>query len=222
MTSLRRLSSLCVASVVGCSLPIIGRGPAVVKPAVQVAATDAATLAPPIVEVRDFSRASVVTVLAWDVGDAAFGLRNAINRNGTLVGGGRYGDHLLYMTPFYAWYMGGFVHATAEPGKPLLRTPVLRDPDSCLYGLHCSPMEFVGVRVPDALLRANRDSLVFTFDALRDPWTITLRRELIAAYLTTVDSVVAEMRKTVAVRHDTDGNRFADRGVESAPLRAAP
>lgn len=222
MTSRRLLSTMCVAGVVGCSLPMVGRAPAVVKSTVRVVAPDTVTLAPPIVQVRDFWRSSVVAVVAWDVEDAAFGLRAAVNRNGTLVGGNRFGDHLLYITPFYAWYMGGFAHATAEPGKPLLRTGVLRDPDACFYGTQCSPMEIVGVRVPDALLRSNRDSLVFTFHALRDPWLITLRRELIAAYLTAVDSVVAEIRTTAAVRFDTDGSRFAGRGAESVSRRAVP
>ena len=211
MTRLRLLCTLCVASVVGCSLPLVGRKSADVKPAVEVAAADTVPVAPPIVQVRDFLGSSVVSVLAWDVGDAAFGLRTAVLRNGTLVGGTRHGDHQLYMTPFYYWYMGGFAHATAEPGKPLLRTGWSSDAQACFYGTHCSPVDAVGVRLPDALLRANRDSLVVTFDATRDPWTITLRRELIAAYLTAVDSVVAEMRKTVAVRFDADGSRSAGR-----------
>lgn len=61
-------------------------------------------------------------------------------------------------------------------------------------------MVTVGVRVPDSLLRANRDSLVVTFfPRVLDPWTITLRRELIAAYLKKVDSVVAELRKTATM-----------------------
>ncbi len=222
MPSPRLLCTLCVASVVGCSLPLVGRKPDVVKQAVEVAAADTVPLAPPIVQVRDFWRSSVVSVFAWDVEDAAFGLRAGVSRNGTIVGGGRLGDHQLYITPFYAWYMGGFVHATAEPGKPLLRTGWSSDPYACFYGSHCAPIDAVGVRVPDALLRANRDSLVVTFHATRNPWTITLRRELIAAFLASVDSVVAEMRKTVAVRLDSDGSRPAGRGAEGVSLRAVP
>ena len=56
-------------------------------------------------------------------------------------------------------------------------------------------MTTVGVRVPDSILRANQDSLVVTFfPAATEPWTITLHRDLISAYLKTVDSVVAELR----------------------------
>ena len=61
-------------------------------------------------------------------------------------------------------------------------------------------MVTVSVRIPDSLLRANRDSLVVTFfPRTLDPWTITLRRELIAAYLQKVDSVVAEMNKIASM-----------------------
>jgi hypothetical protein len=186
------------AGVAGCSLPVIGRGSSAATPTVQEVAADTAAIAPPIVQVRDYWRASIVSVVAWDVDEAAFGLRTSVSRNGTLVGGLRFGDHVLYISPFFARYMGGFVHATGAPGQLLLRTGWRNDPHSCFYGRHCSPMQTVGVRVPDSLLRASRDSLVVTFlPSIQDPWTITLRRELIAAYLTKVDSIVAGMRKTV-------------------------
>lgn len=201
MRSQRLVCTLIVARVAGCALPMIGGRTSPVKPtavqavAVQPAATDTVTLAPPIVQVRDFWRSSVVSVVAWDADDAFFGLRTEVSRNGTLVGGDRFGDHRLYLAPFHVWYMGGFAHATAEPGKPLLGTGWRSDPYNCFYGSRCSPMSTIGVRLPDSLLRAKRDSLVVTFlPRSRDPWTITLRRELIAAYLTKVDSVVAEMR----------------------------
>lgn len=190
----RLLCAMFVASVAGCALPMFGGRSSPVKPTVQVAVIDTVTLAPPIVQVRDFWRSSVVSVLAWEAGEARVGLRSEVSRNGALVGGRR-GDHLLYLTPVYVWYMGGFAHAVAEPGKPLLGTGLLSDPYNCFYGSHCSPMTTIGVRLPDPLLRANRDSLVVTFlPRGRDPWAVTLRRELIAAYLTKVDSVVAEMR----------------------------
>ena len=193
MKSLRWLGTVFVASVAGCALPMLGGRSSHVKPAMQVAAADTVIVAPPIVQVRDFSRSSVVSVVAWDADEARIGLRAEVSRNGTLVGG-RPGDHLLYMHPFYVWYMGGFVHATAEPGKPLLRTG-FSDSLNCFYGSYCSPMTVVGVRLPDSLLRAKRDSLIVTFlPGGRDPWIVTLRRELIAAYLTKVDSVVAQMK----------------------------
>lgn len=195
MTLRRLLGAVLVASVAGCTLPMVGgRSSSPVKPTVQAAAADTVAMAPPIVQVRDFRRSSVVSVVAWEADEARIGLRSEVSRNGTLVGG-RLGDHLLFLTPFYVWYMGGFAHAVAEPGKPLLGTRVRSDPYNCFLGSPCSPMTTVGVRLPDSLLRANRDSLVVTFlPGGRDPWAVVLRRELIAAYLMKVDSVVAAMR----------------------------
>jgi hypothetical protein len=193
MKSLRLVCTAFVAGVAGCSLPMIGGG----SSAATSAVTDTAAVAPPIVQVRAFWRSSVISVVAWDPDDAAFGLRTSVSRTGELVGGLRFGDHRLYLTPLYAHDMGGFAHAAVMPGPLLLGTGAQRDPYSCFYGKDCSPMVTVGVRVPDSLLRANRDSLVVTFfPSVLDPWTITLRRALIAAYLNKVDSVVAELRKT--------------------------
>jgi hypothetical protein len=183
--------------VAGCSLPMIGRGSSRDEPA--IAADDGA--APPIVQVRGYRGSPVVSVVAWDVDDAQFGLRTSVSRTGTLVGGVRFGDHSLYMSPLVARDMGGFVHAAVMPeGQLLLGTGAQRDSYSCFYGRKCSPMVTVSVRIPDSLLRANRDSLVVTFfPRTLDPWTITLRRELIAAYLQKVDSVVAEMNKVASM-----------------------
>lgn len=198
MKSLRFLCTIFLAGVAGCSLPMIGGGSSAATPTVQAVAADAVAIAPPIVQVRAYWRSSVVSVVAWDADDAAFGLRASVSRTGRLVGGLRFGDHRLYITPFYARDMGGFAHAAIMPGgRLLLGTGRQSDPYSCFYGRNCSPMVTVGVRIPDSLLRANRDSLVVTFfPRVLDPWTITLRRELIAAYLARVDSVVAEMRQT--------------------------
>jgi hypothetical protein len=195
MRSWHLVITIVGAGVAGCALVPGGSRSASVAPVASMTDTAAVATAPPVVQVRGFSRSSIVSVVAWDVDDAAFGLRTEISRTGRLVGGDRLGDHRLYVTPFYAWYQGGYRFAYAVPGKPLL--PVGgSDSYACYYGAHCTPMVTVGVRVPDALLRANRDSLVVTFlPAGQTPWTITLRRELIAAYLTTVDSVVAEMRR---------------------------
>lgn len=196
MTSLRLLGATLVAGVAGCSLPLIGDRTSPEPPAVQVASADTGAEEPPIVQVRDYWRASVVTVVAWEPTDAAVGLRASVSRRGELVGGGRFGDHRLYLTPLYAQDMGGFSHAAVTPGKPLIYTGAQRDYYACFYGKKCSPALTLGVRVPDSLLRADRDSVVVTFHPrVREPWTITLRRELITAYLEKVDSVRAEFGK---------------------------
>ena len=193
MKSLRPFGMTLVAAVAGCSLQLM-RGRA---SADYDSATDIAGAPPPIVQVRDFWRSSVVSIVAWDASDAAFGLRTSVSRKGVLVGGRQFGDHRLYMTPYYAQDMGGFKYASVTPGKLLLSAGSQRDSYSCFYGNDCSPRMTVGIAVPDSLLRAHRDSLVVTFFPARlEPWKIALRPELVAAYLQKVDSVVAEMKKT--------------------------
>jgi len=196
MKSLRLVSASFVAGLVGCSLPMIG-GSSNEAPTALAADNG---VAPPVVQVRGYRRSSVVSVVAWDADESDFGLRTSVSRTGKLVGGLRFGDHSLYVSPFYARAMGGFAHAAVMPGQLLLGTGTRRDSYSCFYGRTCSPMVTVGVRIPDSLLRANRDSLVVTFfPSTLDPWTITLRRELITAYLQNVDSVVAEMNKIASM-----------------------
>jgi hypothetical protein len=197
MKSLRLVFTTLVAGVAGCSLPVIGGGSSTATPTVRAVEIDAAAVARPVVQVRGFRRSAVVSVVAWDANDAAFGLRTSVSRTGRLVGGLRFGDHLLYVTPLYASNMGGFKYAAVTRGHLLLTARPQRDYYACFYGEECSPMVTVGVGVPDSVLRANRDSLVVTFyPSLLDAWTITLRRQVIEPYLNKVDSVVAELKKT--------------------------
>lgn len=153
---------------------------------------------PPVVQVRDYWRSASVSIVAWDADDPAFGLRTSVTRTGKLVGGVRAGDHRLYMTPYLVRDMGGFAHAAVDPKRgELLSTGAQRDDYACFYGRECSPMVTLGIRVPDSLLRENRDGLEVTFfPRVQDPWTLYLRPELISAYLIKVDSVVKAMRRT--------------------------
>lgn len=200
MKSLRLVLTTFVAGVAGCSLPVIGGGPSAATPALHGVAMDPAAIPPPVVQVREFWRSSVISVVAWDVDDAAFGLRASVSRTGELVGGRQFGDHRLYLTPLYARDMGGFKYASVTLGQPLLGEGTQRDRYSCFYGKECSPMVTFGVGIPDSILRANRDSLVVTFfPSVYEPWTITLRRELITAYLNKVDSVRADVRRTATM-----------------------
>lgn len=196
-----RLVCIClIAGAAGCALPAIGGRSPAMTPTVQVVETETADVAPPVVQVRGFPHSAAVSVVAWDAGDAAFGLRTSVTRSGELDGGLRFGDHRLYVTSRYARDMGGFKYATDTLGNLLLRTDAQRDVYSCFYGKDCSPMVTVGVRIPDSLLRSNRDSLVVMFfPRVGETWTISLRHALIAAYLTRVDSVAAEMRKIAAM-----------------------
>jgi hypothetical protein len=196
MKSLRLVCTAFLAGVASCSFPAIEGRSFGAAPAFTSAETDTTAAPPPVVEVRGFSHSEFVTVVASDADDAEFGLRASVNRDGVLVGGLRFGDHDLYVTPLYARAMGGFKYASDTLGHILLRTGTLRDNYACFYGRKCWPLITLGVRIPDSLLRNNRDSLVVRFvPEVGDQWTITMRRELIAAYLNKVDSVVADARK---------------------------
>lgn len=192
MTDRRVILAALVVGVAGCSLPLIGDGPLARFSAEQEVTVDTTAVAPPVVQVRDFPHSSVVNVFAWEPDDAQMGLSTSVTRTGKLFGGLRAGDHQLYIDVLQARLMGGFKYATVAPDHLLLRTNARRDPQACFYGKVCSPMISLGVRIPDSLLRAHRDSLVVTFHpAAMQPWTVTLRPELVTAYLQRVDSVVA-------------------------------
>lgn len=191
---MKSLKLLCSTLLV--ALPVMGGSfddKAGTSP-VAIATEDTA----PIVQVRDFWQSALVTVVAWDADDPAFGLRTSVTRTGKLVGGLRAGDHSLYMTPYLVRDMGGFAHAAVDPKKgELLSTGRQRDDYACFYGKNCSPMNTVGIRIPDSLLRENRDGLEVTFyPRVQDPWSLYVRRELISSYLVKVDSVVNAMRRT--------------------------
>jgi hypothetical protein len=195
MNGLRIAASAVVVTFMGCA-PLPGTHSAATAPVVSDVASGA--IAPPIVQVRDYWRSSTISIVAWDEDAAEFGLRTAITRTGTLVSDQRFGDHRLYLNPYLSGDFGGFKYASVAKGELLLRTATQRDTFACFYGRSCSPMVAEGVRIPDSLLRANRDSLVVTFyPSVQEPWSITLRRELIDAYLQKVDSVAAVMRRGV-------------------------
>jgi hypothetical protein len=190
---MKSLKLLCSTLLV--TLPVMG-GSFEDKTGASAVATVTEDAAP-IVQVRDYWQSAVVTVVAWDADDAAFGLRTSVTRTGKLVGGNRAGDHRLYMTPYLVRDMGGFAHAAVDPKKgELLNTGWQRDDYACFYGKTCSPMTTVGIRIPDSLLRENREGLeVMFYPRVQDPWSLYLRRELISAYLIKVDSVVKAMRR---------------------------
>ncbi|MDQ6717028.1 MAG: hypothetical protein M3Z17_01635 [Gemmatimonadota bacterium] len=197
MKSLTSAAAVVAVTLAGCAPLPGGRFSATVPVAADATSE---LIAPPIVQVREYWRSSAVSIVAWDKDDAEFGLRTAVTRTGTLVGGQRFGDHRLYLAPFLARDMGGFKYATVAKGELLVRTGIQKDTYACYYGNVCSPMIADGVRIPDSLLRANRDSLVVTFfPNVQPPWTLTLRRELIAAYLQKVDSIAAVMGRVAAM-----------------------
>jgi hypothetical protein len=149
----------------------------------------------PIVQVRDLPNAPSIDIVGWEPGEAHFGLRTRLRRDGTLLGAGR-GDHRLFLSTALVDARGGFNIANAHTGKVFRKMAEEKDVDACRYNNVCSPAETIGLAVDDKLLRANRDSLVVTFRPRTGRnWSIRLEKPLIDAYLATIDSVSAALAK---------------------------
>lgn len=160
--------------------------------AAVLAATAAASN---VIQVRDVPNANTVSVLAWSVGESNFGIRTRIGRDGKIVGEGRAGDHRLYVDAAVADAKGGFTRAVVPPSTNLRLLNKEKDTDACRFGA-CSPMEAYGVNLADKLLRESKGDIVVQFrPSTGDNWEYTLRRDLISAYLATVDSVAASFKK---------------------------
>jgi hypothetical protein len=159
-----------------------------------------ATFAIPVIQVRDVPNAPNIVIVGWEAGDANYGLRTRLRRDGSHLGEGRVGEHRLFLSSVFVEANGGFAHAVAHNGK-LLRNitgarDTVRDVDACRFGNVCSPAKTVGVGVSDEFLRENRDSVVVTLRPRTGRhWTIRLDRSLIDAYLGAMDSVSASLKR---------------------------
>ena len=155
-----------------------------------------ATLGTPVVQVRDFAKAPTVAIVAWDGDDASVGLRTRVRRDGSNMGEGRVGEHRLHLDSTFVSARGGFALAVAQDGKLLRNAGRGEDTDACRLDNVCSPRETVGLGVPDEWLRQHHDSVVVTFRPRSGQnWTVRLDGSLIDAYLRTVDSVTAALKK---------------------------
>lgn len=217
LTDVRALTlAAALAGFTGCAFPVVGRlGSATRTDLATPSATDLGptdTAQPPIVEVREFPRSSIVSVVAWSPDEPDFGLNARLLRgDGSLVR-----DHRLYVSTYY---MGNVptsdprvytrpvtlgrptrlhgVVQTVTPEKQLLEaTGITHDDHACYYDKHtCTPFETFDVRVPDEMLRANRDSVAIRLYGRGGmEMVVTLRRDLIDPYLAKVDSVSASLR----------------------------
>lgn len=149
----------------------------------------------PIVQVRDLPNAPAIDIVGWEPGEAQFGLRTRLRRDGSFLGAGR-GDHRLFLSSVFVDAKGGFNIATAHTGKVLRKMEDAKDVDACRFGNVCSPAETAGLAVSEDMLRENRDSLVVTFRPKTGRhWSIRLEKALIDAYLATMDSVSAALKK---------------------------
>lgn len=146
------------------------------------------------VQVRDIPNTPSIAIVAWTPGSGEYGLRTRIGRDGEHLGVSRKGEHRLYLDSKFAENQGGFAHASVN-GKVLRSTGSERDMDACKFG-ECSPQTTVGVGVSDEVLRENKDKFVVQLRPRgQRPWEITLRQDLIEAYLAAVDSVSASLKK---------------------------
>lgn len=180
------VSAAAVAGLAGCAPPLVLDPPP--APA-RLAAVQADSLgAPPTVQLRYYWFSPDVGVVTW-APDEPYGLRSIVRRNGSLVG-----DHRIFVSSYH------------DPGMPiagkalmdtrrLLVTGMSRDIDRCRFGA-CSPSLFFGALIPDEVLRASRDSVSVKFygRAGRE-MVVTLRPDVVAAYLEAVDSVSTALRR---------------------------
>lgn len=149
----------------------------------------------PVVQVRDVPNAPTITVLAWDAGTPDYGLRTRINREGEDIGDVRHGEHRLYLSSGFANAHGDFATAVTQDNKFLRRVSPAQDPDACKFG-ECTPANTIGLGVSDEWLRKHPDSLVVTFRPhTGQNWSIRLDGSIIKAYLSTIDSVEASLKK---------------------------
>ncbi|MEO8910552.1 MAG: hypothetical protein ABI408_10040 [Gemmatimonadaceae bacterium] len=169
--------------------------------------------APPIVEVREFPHSSIVSVVAWSPDEAEYGLQGRLLRgDGSLIR-----DHRLYVSTYFMGsvpiadkrvyvrpvslgrpgQVNDVVQTVTPANHVLVATGVSHDDRACDYDKHtCTPFETFDIRVPDALLRENRDSVaVRLYRRGGAEMVVTIRRELIDPYLAKLDSVSAALRK---------------------------
>lgn len=179
------ISAASLAGFVACAPPLILRTASTPPP------TDTVGAAPErvTVEVRYFPFSPTVAVVAWAPAEAAYGLRAWIRRDGSLIR-----DHRLYVSTYYEPAVRAFPQAVV-PSKPLLVTGISHDIYACYFGDSCSPPETFGARVPDEVLRG-RDSVAVKFYGRGGrELVVTIRRDLIDAYVAAVDSVSAALRR---------------------------
>lgn len=177
------LLAASLAALEGCAPPIV------LEHATPVTAATTVETEPPIIELRYFSFSPTVSVVGWSGENDWYGLRTTVRRDGSLVR-----DHRLYVNTYHKPWMRTF-YLAAVPPRGLEMMGVSRDPYACYFG-RCSPFETLAVRIPDELLRANRDSVTVTFyGSSNRQMTITVRRDLIEPYLASVDSVSSALRR---------------------------
>lgn len=200
--------AVCLVGFSGCAQPLHLQIPTESHVAATPASSDDMALGTDsiTVQVRYFSYSPGVTVLAWRAEDPGYGLRARMRTDGSLIR-----DHVIYVS---ASYDPGFPQSprASIPSRALEPANGFRDEYACRFG-ECSPFVTLGASIPDDVLRAAKESMPVRF--YDDPaarrahpllaaqdvqggnreMTITLDPALIAAYLATVDTVSAQLRR---------------------------
>ncbi|MBM3906753.1 MAG: hypothetical protein FJ363_01620 [Gemmatimonadetes bacterium] len=158
---------------------------------VTAAARSSAGHEPPqggaVIQIRDFEKASIVEIVAWNATEPQFGLRTFVKRNGSPD---RY--HRLWVTSGYPAITDV---AKAQGLNRPLPVSSQRDDQNCLNN-RCAPTSTVGARVPDdALRKATENVEVKFFTNSGAEIMFTARRPLVSAYLAAVDSVIGALKK---------------------------
>jgi hypothetical protein len=205
-----------LAGLTGCALPVMGRlGSATRSDFAIPSATDVGPttdVQPPVVEVREFPHSSIVSVVGWLPDAPDFGLHARLRRgDGSLIR-----DHRLYVSTYYMGNvpvsdprvytrpvvlgqptrLHGVVETVTPANQVVEATGITHDDRACYYDVHtCTPFETFDVRVPDEMLRANRDSVAIRlYGRGGTEMIVTVRRDIIDPYLAKVDSVSASLR----------------------------
>ena len=182
------MSVASMVGMVGCAPPIL-LSASIASQAVAPAPGDTIGQVPATIELRYFRFSPTVSVVGWTDDDTGYGLRGVVRRDGSLVR-----DHRLFVSTYYVPDVRAFPHAVVPTG-PLKVTGISRDTYHCYFGDKCSPYETFGARIPDKILRANRDSVAVTFYSSGGrKLIVTVQRNLIDAYLAAVDSVSTALR----------------------------
>ena len=177
-----------LAGMIGCAPPIL-LSATIASHVVAPATDDTIGQVPATIELRYFRFSPTVSVVGWTDEDTGYGLRGTVRRDGSLVR-----DHRLFVSTWYVPDVRAFPHAVV-PSGPLKMIGVSRDTYHCYFGDKCSPYETFGARIPDKILRANRDSVAVTFYSSGGrKLIVTVQRNLIDAYLAAVDSVSTALR----------------------------
>jgi len=140
-----------------------------------------------IVQVRDFPSSATLSIVAWNAAAPAYGLSTVVSRSGRPD---QY--HRLWVNQ--DWPGGRDVKQAQGLDRPL-KLDSLTDTQNCFNG-KCTPTSTFRARILDGQMRGSKGDVPVKFITNSGSEIVfTLRRDLVDAYLGTIDSVVAALKK---------------------------